>query len=146
MPRPRRKTLTRRQGYSHGEIQHIMTKYVNARGFGKDYPYEMLEEKYREIEEIEIPRYVARMPGHRPYAWWMWSAPSGLRPLDFDPEYDSDDELPRRHPMLNRHTHESQRDYLERNGLLEPGEVEALKRMDAKQQTPTIETDDDQLF
>ena len=130
MPRPQRRKTARRSGYTHGEIQHILTKYLNNRGFGKDYPYELLEEKYREIEEIEIPRHVARMPGTRPYAWWIWTAKTGLRPLDFDPEYDADENLPKIHPMLHKHTHESQREYLERLNLMEPSEIEALSRMD----------------
>ena len=107
MPRPKRKTVTRRTGFTETQIHHVLTCHdFFGEGLGQDCPLETLAEAWQVLRATELPKWIQRRPGTRPRIWWHCDAPEKRRDA------------------------ETERDYLRRLYLLQPAENAAVERMD----------------
>jgi len=91
-----------------------------------------LADAWEELRETIMRDFIAKNPGHRPWAWWEWDSPAELR-LEAAPgtEPVGDERWFGKPPCyagLPTPEYESEADYLERHDLLTEAERKALGR------------------
>ena len=141
MPTFKRKRPGRR-GYNDADIWHLLDgkDYFSSFGYGEGrntFDEEAFAEAWLLLQNELLPGYIAAHRGRRPFAWWAIDAPelreqiildakAGWRPLPdkgfswgypycFEPIGETEDRLPASELET---MYESQRDYLQRLGLL----------------------------
>ena len=86
MPRPARRSKSRRSGYTHDHVHHLLhgvylcfnhgfaTAPRNHTGDRTD--FDAMRIGWECLRAELLPRFIAEHPGHRPFAWWIFDAPS----------------------------------------------------------------------
>jgi hypothetical protein len=84
MPRPPRRSKSRRAGYDDQHISHLLYGVylcpghgfaTEPPGFNKDCTdWPAFREAWEELRHQLLPEFIAEHPGERPYAWWKCDA------------------------------------------------------------------------
>jgi hypothetical protein len=127
MPRVRRRALARNDVLSDKAKVWLETGH-DLLWFATDCTEEDLPELWERFGEEILADHIAQHPGSRPWGWWRWSAPEaprlvesgGITILDVDNYYPWPEDLD------PHQQYETERDYLERLGLLTDAERAAL--------------------
>jgi hypothetical protein len=107
MPTNRRRRLVRRGSYS------TSPRILELLSSGHDFPFidlalgetldpDAIAQAWEELGDELLANHVARLPGTRPHAWWVYQRPDLLQVIGFPSEYEplKQRELLRTHGLL----------------------------------------------
>lgn len=87
MPRPPRRSKSRRAGYDSQHVSHLLIGVAvtpgsgfRLRGHETDWP--AFRAAWDDLRDSLLPEFIAENPGRRPYAWWICDAPERRQRTD----------------------------------------------------------------
>jgi len=91
MPRPPRRSKSRRAGYDDEHVKHLLTGcYLCpgcgfSTGCGREVDIDAMREAWEVLRDTLLPQWIAEHPGTRPYSWWKFDSQEPRQRLDDGP-------------------------------------------------------------